>query len=226
MILPQAVTLAAIGWIAAAAAMAATWASRRTITDVRTIDAVPVSLVAGLAVFYAARTDGMIGRRLAIASMMASWGGRLAVHLLYERAMLPGIAAVDPMQPSSTAFWRAQMQAAGAVFYSLPALLSSMNRTADFSILELAAAGLWIAGFTGESAADRQRLRFARDPANAGRRCDAGVWRHLKRPDLVLEAVVWIAFALFTFASPSGWISLACPVVRVYQLRHTSCSST
>jgi steroid 5-alpha reductase family enzyme len=52
-----------------------------------------------------------------------------------------------------------------------------------------------------ETTADRQRLRFTTNPANAGGRCRTGLWRHARRPDRLFEGIIWIAFAIFGLAA-------------------------
>ena len=63
--------------------------------------------------------------------------------------------------------------------------------------MELAACGLWVVGFAGETTADRQRLRFTTNPANRGLQCRTGLWRYGRRPDRLFEAMMWAAFTIF-----------------------------
>src|SRR5262245_13612234 len=77
--------LAVTGCIVAAIAMTALWLRPFRSTHTTVLDAAWTASIAGLAVLYALLArDGMPGRRLAIASMMGSWGARLTVHLLFE----------------------------------------------------------------------------------------------------------------------------------------------
>jgi steroid 5-alpha reductase family enzyme len=222
---PPGVALAGTGWIASAAVMAALWAWQRRIKNAAIGDAGWTALVAGLAVFYAAQTNGMQGRRLAIASMMGSWGARLTVHLLYDRVFgraEDGRFAELRRSRGDRAdvwfFWFFQVQALAAVFFAMPALLATLNTSESFSPLEYAAAGLWVIAFAGESTADRQLLHFKMDPDNAGRTCRTGLWRYSRHPNYFFEWITWVAFGLFAAASPWGWIALACPIVMLYLL--------
>jgi len=237
-------TLAALGWLLAAVAMASLWAwqqfpagNRRIVVTTMASESnvVPggrgsyaggilrdagwTALVAGLAIFYANAGAGAWTRRSAIAWMMGSWGARLVVQRLYapgpsgvpQRA---GGADTEPL-PSFQAF---QGTAASAVFFSLPALIASVNPEPTLSSLELAACGLWMAGFAGETTADRQLLRFRSNPANIGRVCRSGLWRYSSDATAVFEGIIWTAYAVFAFASPLGFIAFACPAVMVYGL--------
>jgi steroid 5-alpha reductase family enzyme len=236
-------TLAALGWLLAAIAMASLWAWRQFPTVGRILlaaigperDVLPAArgpyppgvlldvgwtaLVAGLAILDANAGGGAWARRSAIAWMMGSWGARLVVQRLYAPRPF-GIpdgadgAHTEPL-PSFRAF---QATAASALFFSLPALIASVNPEPTLSSLELAACGLWIVGFAGETTADRQLLRFAVNPANYGRICRAGLWRYSNNATAVFEGIIWTAYALFAFASPFGLIAFACPAVMAYKL--------
>ena len=172
------------------------------------------ALVAGLAILYANLGDGAWSRRSAIAWMMGSWGARLVVQRLYAPRPFGIPERADGAQTEPVPSFRAfQATAASASFFSLPALVASVNPDPNLSSLELAACGLWMAGFAGETTADRQFLRFTSNPANLGLVCRAGLWRYSHNATAVFEGIIWTAYALFAFASPLGLIAFACPAV-------------
>jgi len=216
--------LAGLGWIAAAAVMAALWALQLRTRNAAVADAGWSALVGGLAVFYATQAHGMPGRRLAIASMMGSWAARLSIYLLYDRALGKPedgrYAALRQARPDADRwFFRIfQLLAAAAVLFSTPALFASVNPAPDFTMFEFAGAALWIAGFAGETTADRQLLHFKMDKDNAGRTCQAGLWRYSRHPNYFFEWIIWVAYALFAMGSPLGWLTLVCPAVILYLL--------
>jgi steroid 5-alpha reductase family enzyme len=221
---PTLVVLAGLGWIAAVGTMAALWAVQLRTKNAGIVDAGWTALVAGLAIFYATQAQGMPGRRLAIASMMGSWGARLTVYLLYDRILgKPEEGRYAELRktqarPDTWFFWFFQAQAAAAVLFSTPALFASVNSAPDFAFVEFAGAALWIVGFAGETTADRQLLRFRMDPDNSGRTCQEGLWRYSRHPNYFFEWMIWVANALFAAASPWGWVSVACPAVMLYRL--------
>lgn len=187
--------LAVIGWIAAATVMAVVGLSQRRfgLTHPRLAAAAWTVLVGGLAVFYAVYGTGMPGRRVAVASMMGSWGARRAVHLLYDPVFdrVPGVGG------RRWSLWFSRAPATTAVLFSLPALVAAFNPEPAFSAIEYVAAAVWVVGFAGAATADRQRLYFVMEPANSGLECRVGLWRYLRRPDLIFEGVMWLAFVLF-----------------------------
>ena len=163
-----------------------------------------------LAVLCAGLGDGAWARRSAIAWMMGSWGARLTAQALYARG-------IEPPLPVPASFVTLPIS---ALFFSLPALIATRNLDPSLSSVEIAASLLWMVAFAAETTADRQRIRFAAKPEHAGLICRSGIWRVLPHAHAVCEALIWTAFALFAFASPWGWIAVACPVAMTYvQLR-------
>ena len=190
---------------------------RWTPADRSLLSAVWPACVGTLAVLYSTVEHGAWTRRSAIAWMMGSWGARLAVQALYTRAAAP--AFTRPLLPSlPTSYFRLLTF---SLFFSLPALIASRNPDPVLSSIEIAASALWAVAFGAETTADRQFLRFASNPANAGLHCRSGIWRLLPRAHAVCEAAIWTAFALFAFASPWGWIAFSCPAAILY-LHRTS----
>jgi steroid 5-alpha reductase family enzyme len=194
--------LAALGWLIATSAMTALWAWQARRRHAQTAAAIWPGIVGGLAVVYAILGDGEWVRRSAIAWMMGSWGARLTVQGIYTHATRP--AAHDGR---GRPFWFFQALAAAAVIASLPALLASLNRDPNLSVIELVACGLWVVAFAGETTADRQRLRFMSNPANEGLRCRTGLWRCSRYVDRIFEALIWVAYA--TFGLTAMWLGHA-----------------
>ena len=193
-----ALTLLGIGWVVAAAVMALLWLLRPRRGDTAIRDAAWAAVVGSLAVLYAWRAEhGSLGRRVAIASMMGSWGARRAVHLLYDRRF----GAANTGSAMSASWWSFQAYALAAACCSIPAAIAAVNPAPDFSRFEYVAAVMWAIGFAGASTADRQLLAFRSDPENEGQPCRVGVWRLLRHPTETFEAVMWTAFALFASAS-------------------------
>lgn len=188
-------TLFALGAAISAAAMAALWLwQSRSRTGVPVASLWP-AVVGGLAVLYASQGDGAWMRRSAIGWMMGSWGARLAIQGVYTRAANAG--GVETVRPA----WVFPVLAAAAAIASVPALLVSLNRAPELSLVELIACAMWVIGFTGETTADRQRLRFRSKPEHAGMPCRIGLWRYSPRVDRIFEAVIWAGYLTFGFAA-------------------------
>jgi len=217
--------LAGAGVILAAVAAALLWMAQLKLRNAAVVDAGLAFAIGGLAVVDAVFGDGWPPRRAAIAFMMGSWGARLAVYLLYDRVF-------GKTEDERHAERRRRQEygddsrllrflaaySAIALFFSMPALFAAVNGDEAFSPLELAAAGLWLAAFSGEVSADRQLERFKTDSSSAGRVCDGGLWRYSRHPNYFFEWLMWVAYAAFAAGSRWGWLASACPAAMLYLL--------
>jgi steroid 5-alpha reductase family enzyme len=192
----QLLTLFALGLMISAAAIGTLWFWQQRREAGVPIAALWPALVGGLAVLYASQGDGAWMRRSAIGWMMGSWGARLAIQGLYTRASNPP-GNVDAMRPP----WVFPVLTAAAAIASVPALLVAFNRDPELSLLELSACAMWVIGFTGETTADRQRLRFSSKPEHNGLPCRSGLWRYSPMADRIFEGIIWIAYLTFGAAA-------------------------
>jgi steroid 5-alpha reductase family enzyme len=209
----------------ASTAMLALWAVQRRTRNAGVVDAAWTLGIGVSAVLAAIVLDGWIGRRLAIAGVMAIWSVRLGTYLLRDRIIgraEDGRYAELRRQwgPAADArfFWFFQAQAVAVVVFALPALLSAGNPRPTLAALELAALALWALAFLGELTADHQLEQFKADRANRGRTCRVGLWRYSRHPNYFFEWLLWVAFALFAAASPWGWVAFVCPAFMLYLL--------
>jgi steroid 5-alpha reductase family enzyme len=221
--------LAAAGWLFAAVAMAALWRWHLHLRKAGLAEAAVPLVTGALAVMYANAGDGASVHGSAIAWMIGSWGARLGVYLLWDE-VFERAATLDARESLATFEWRA----GEAVFFAIPALLASFNRTATLSTVELAAAAVWLVAFAGETTADRQLVRWRRERAAVAvaapesapegveviddRVCRAGLWRYVPYAHEVFELLTWTAHAAFAWSSPFGWLAAACPIAVAYRL--------
>ncbi len=181
------------------------------------------ALVAGFAAWAG---PGWSGRRWLLAALVVCWSGRLGLHLWRRVA---GHHPVEDgryvrlrqewagrLRPRMAGFF--QLQALSVVLLSTPFLLVVRNPAPQFHPLEGVAVVLWVLALAGEAVADRQLAAFKRNPAMAGRVCDAGLWRYSRHPNYFFEWLVWVAYALFALASPAGWVGLLSPALILYLL--------
>lgn len=181
-----------------------------------------LALLAGL---YAWTGNSYPPRAALMAGMAMVWGLRLALYLLFTRVI------GQPEEGRYVELRRAwggnirlkfllffQFQALLAVILSIPFLLASLNPSPGLSPLEIAAAGLWMAAMAGEITADAQLSRFKSDPSNRGRTCRAGLWRYSRHPNYFFEWLIWVAYALFAWSSPYGFLGLLSPALILYFL--------
>ncbi len=181
---------------------------------------------AALAAFYALAGTGWPVRRALLAAMVSVWSLRLGTHLAIrvgkhhptEDARYATLRRDWAGNFTAKMFGFFQLQALSVVLLGIAFLVSTANAMPRLHSLELAAAMLWLLAITGEAIADAQLAAFKRSPANRGRVCDVGLWRYSRHPNYFFEWLVWVAYALFAFASPWGWLGLMGPAGILYLL--------
>ena len=181
---------------------------------------------AALAIFYALFAPGWPVRKALIATMALLWSLRLGTHL-YQR-VLGHHPVEDGRYVQLRKDWAAnfalkmfgffQLQAGSVVLLGVAFFIPCLNPAPQLHPLEIAGAALWLVALTGESLADRQLAAFKRKPAGQGRVCDAGLWHYSRHPNYFFEWLVWVAYFVFAFASPRGWVAVVGPASILYLL--------
>ncbi len=166
-------------------------------------------------------SSGALERRLLLSALVTLWSLRLGLHL-WKR-----VASHHPVEDgryvSLRKAWAGSLTVKMYLFFMAQALivlllcaplLSPMeNSAATLSVLELAAAALFLCALVGEAVADAQLARFKADPSNRGRVCDTGLWGLSRHPNYFFEWFIWVSLALFCLSSPWGWTGLLSPLL-------------
>ena len=221
----EALSLVGLAWGAVALWMLALWVVHLVIRNAAIVD-VGWTFGIPLATAVYAWRAGNDGPRLGLLLVMTVvWGTRLGLYLLLTRVVGQPEEGryVEIRRRWATSlplkfFAFFQFQGAIDVLLSLPALTVALSPSQELSAVEIAGFVTWAVGVAGEVAADWQLHRFKADPANAGRVCTAGLWRHSRHPNYFFEWLVWVGFALYALGSPFGWLALACPALMLYFL--------
>jgi steroid 5-alpha reductase family enzyme len=165
-------------------------------------------------------------RRALIAAMAAVWSLRLGTHLLVR------IARKHPEEDGryrqlrkdwGRAFrprWRASSSCRplSVVLLGDPVPRGLRESPRRGSPLEWAGAALWLVAISGEALADAQLAAFKRDRKNAGKVCDAGLWRYSRHPNYFFEWLIWVSYFVFACASPWGWAGILSPACILFLL--------
>jgi steroid 5-alpha reductase family enzyme len=177
-----------------------------------------------LAITYAVMGPGFTGRKWLMAGMAAVWGIRLGTHLLIRTVGQPEEGRYQELRRQ----WKTNLRLKFLLFFefqglldvvlSLPFLLTALNPAPTLSPLEYFGVAIWLVAVVGEAIADAQLSAFKRDPSSHGQVCQRGLWKYSRHPNYFFEWLVWVAWALFAIASPSGWIAIVCPVLMSYFL--------
>lgn len=83
---------------------------------------------------------------------------------------------------------------------------------------------IWLLGFMLEVIADGQKRAFKRNPDNAGKFINIGLWSWSRHPNYFGEITVWIGMAVFAIPVLSGWqwLTLVSPLFVILLLTKVS----
>ncbi|MER7273148.1 DUF1295 domain-containing protein [Dactylosporangium sp. NPDC000244] len=81
---------------------------------------------------------------------------------------------------------------------------------------------VWAVGFAFEAVGDAQLARFKRDPANAGRLMDRGLWAWTRHPNYFGDSVVWTGLFLLACSHWAGLFTVIGPVLMTHMLVNKS----
>ncbi len=173
------------------------------------------------ATWLAVRPQGV--RPALLLVLCSVWGGRLGIYLWlrWRRSgadrrygAILGKAQAD----RGWSFARASLllvfalQAPLQFIVSLPVQLGQFG-TGEPGFLGWTGAALAAFGILFESLGDLQLSRFKRDPSNAGRVLDSGLWRYTRHPNYFGDACVWWGLFLLALEAPYGILALPGPIL-------------
>lgn len=222
MTLGNPLTLALLGWLAMALAMAVLYAVGRARGNHALVDVGWAAGMGVLALAFAALIDGDPARRAVVGLLAAVWGLRLATHLVVHRVLGRGEdgrysdmreALGTRAEPVFFVFY--QIQAFWAILFSVPILVALSNPRAGLGVWDAVGVAIWLVAVAGETLADRQLAAFRKDPANRGRTCRVGLWRTSRHPNYFFEWIHWFAYVAFAIGSGWWWLALGGPLVMI-----------
>lgn len=165
-----------------------------------------------LALWLSQRLDS---RSLILTAMIALWATRLGTFL-FLRILADGTdSRFDKIKPKPMSFlatWSLQglwvSMTAGCALAAITA-----GEQTGLSVTDLAGITLWLAGFTIEVVADRQKRQF-RSVHGSGHFITTGLWAYSRHPNYLGEIMLWLGVALFALPALQGWqwVTLISPV--------------
>ena len=209
------------------AAATITWVISLPLRNVAIVDALWSLMFFMAGVVYALNSDPRAPRLALVLWLLALWAARLALYITRRNAgkgedrryqeirerNQPGFA----VKSLYLVFW---LQALLAWVISLP-VLGAFASNQPLGLLDLAGLALWCFGFTFEAVGDWQLSRFKKDPANADKVMERGLWKYTRHPNYFGECCVWWGFYLLAL-SAGAWWSLPGPVLITFLLLRVS----
>lgn len=162
----------------------------------------------------------MTGRQdtlaLVVAAMVLVWCVRLGGTLFVRVRALGEDKRFRHIKTRPVSFLGAwTMQGLWVVLTSAAAIaILSLPPAAAPGPLVWIGAAMWLVGFLIETVADAQKTAFRRDPANAGRFIDVGLWSWSQHPNYFGEILLWAGIAVMAVPVLEGpaWLVLISPL--------------
>ena len=211
--------------------MGAAWAWQKRMKDIGWVDVFWTfgTAEAGFALAWFGG-HGDWPRRLLVSVVVAIWAVRLGLYVAVRVASAPqedgryrelrkdwGAALQTRL------FWFLQVQAVVSTGLALSIAAAANRPGARLGPGDLLGVAIAAIAIGGETLADRQLAAFRRDPANAGRICDVGLWGWSRHPNYLFEWLGWFAYPAFAIdlsgAYPIGWWALLAPAAMFAVLR-------
>jgi len=158
-------------------------------------------------------------RGLLVSGLVLAWGVRLALHI-HSRNSAKG---EDPRYKKWREEWGRwfvlrsflqifMLQGILLLLVATPVWYANLNAPVPLGRLDLLGLALWLAGFCCEALADRQLLRFIRDPRSRGLLMTTGLWRYSRHPNYFGEVLLWWGIWLIACSLPGGWLTIIGPL--------------
>ena len=176
---------------------------------------------------------GALSTRQAVtAAFILCWSLRLGLHIARRSKGITDDPRYAEMardwgaEAPRRMFWLLQKQAWVTIPLALAIFLAAHDPAPRLRWQDLAAVVVLIIALGGEALADRQLRRFATDPANRGKVCDAGLWSWSRHPNYFFEWLGWLGYPLLAIdvAGGYGWgyLALFAPVCMYWLLVYVS----
>lgn len=173
---------------------------------------------------------GDSGRQTLLTVLVTVWGLRLALHLARRNIghgedfryvlMRRKYGEKFPVISLFTVFL---FQGVMMWVVSLPVQLGQSSHGVPVGPVAAIGVTAWIVGFVFESVGDAQLTRFKKDPANAGKVMDKGLWSLTRHPNYFGDAVQWWGIGLVAAeAGLAACAGLVGPVLMTYLLTRVS----
>jgi steroid 5-alpha reductase family enzyme len=209
--------------------MVSTWIVSILVKNASIVDIVWGAGFAITSWVLALTVDGNNGRQLLLAIMVGLWGTRLALYLAKRnighgedwryKAMRKKAGASFPLRSLVTVFG---LQGALMWIVSLPVQFGNGDSTPGVGPIAVMGIMVWLVGFGFEVIGDAQLARFKKDPNNAGKVLDTGLWSLTRHPNYFGDALLWWGIGIVGAETGSGIIGFIGPVVMTFFLMRVS----
>lgn len=207
--------------------MVATWMLSLVLKNASIVDIVWGLGFAITSWVLAITIDGDSTRQILLAVMVGSWGLRLGGYLAKRnighgedwryKAMRKKKGARFGLISLVTVFG---LQGVLMWVVSLPVMFGNSDATPGVGPLAVIGVMVWAVGLSFEAVGDWQLVQFKKDPNNAGKVMQTGLWSLTRHPNYFGDALLWWGIGIVGAETGSGVIGFIGPVVMtVFLLR-------
>ena len=207
--------------------MVATWMLSLVLKNASIVDIVWGLGFAITSWVLAITIDGDNTRQILLAVMVGSWGLRLGGYLAKRnighgedwryKAMRKKKGARCGLISLVTVFG---LQGVLMWVVSLPVMFGNSDATPGVGPLAVIGVMVWAVGLSFEAVGDWQLVQFKKDPNNAGKVMQTGLWSLTRHPNYFGDALLWWGIGIVGAETGSGVIGFIGPVVMtVFLLR-------
>lgn len=167
-------------------------------------------------------------KKILVSSLVLVWGLRLSVHI-YMRNRGRG---EDFRYANWRRIWKNfvlrsflqvfMLQGFFMLVIVWPVLHINFGASVGFGMIDVAGLVIFLTGFLFESVGDYQMVAFKKDPANAGKIINTGLWKYTRHPNYFGEALLWWGIWLMAVPVVDGIYTVLSPLVITLLLRYVS----
>ena len=186
--------------------------------DVSIVDSLWSLMFLLVTLVYVSLVDDGGPRANLIVALVALWAIRLSVYITWRNHGQPEDYRYQEIRANNEPFFRYKslyivfvLQAVLAWVISMP-LAAAISGQSAIGFLDYAGVALFAVGLTFEALGDFQLSQFRRDPANAGKVLDTGLWRFTRHPNYFGNFTLWWGFYLVAL-SAGGWWTVISPLL-------------
>jgi steroid 5-alpha reductase family enzyme len=195
--------------------------------DVSIVDSLWSLMFLLVAVIYAL-TDGHSGPRESLVLILVTmWALRLSIYITWRNHGQPEDYRYQEIRANNEPGFRYKslyivfiLQAILAWVVSLP-LAGAISGQTPIGLLDYAGCALIVIGIFFEAVGDMQLSRFRRDPDNAGKVLDSGLWRYTRHPNYFGNFTLWWGFYLVALSAGAWWTVIS-PMLMTFLLLKVS----
>jgi steroid 5-alpha reductase family enzyme len=175
-------------------------------------------------------TDGFVGRKVLITTLVAVWGLRLSLYILWRNwGKGEDYRYRKWREEAGEKFWWTSLfqvfllQGLLLWLISTPLLAAQLSDDPDrFSAFDLLGALVWSVGFFFEAVGDWQLARFKSDTANKGKVMRSGLWAYTRHPNYFGDATLWWGYYVIAAGTANGYWTFVSPILMTVLLLRVS----